>query len=128
LSGYNPVEFHLIASLIGSTTTNPGKADFENFDRAIAGRRYRAQNFRQVAQHESKQGFSFCIERLYRSERGSYLLIGEGHGLTAWRHNSISGYGVGHAYVALSDRQAADWLTLRGTQHAVADLDLYEDA
>lgn len=116
-----------IDGLIDGVATRPGKAR-AMFDVVLAGRRYRAEAMEQVASYEfgrSPDDFSYTEEALYRSAKGSFLLVVEG-----WLHSTGDGTSYGHAYAPLDRSQAMSWLEFRGRHEALTELfgDEVEDA
>lgn len=108
-----------------------GKAP-DDFARIIQGRRYASDNMEVVASYEYgfASDFRSFTEKLYRTGNGRFLLVGMGHGLSVWHYATPQGRTYGHAFIALDDDEARQWLELRDQQDALAAFfgEQFEDA
>lgn len=80
----------------------------------IDGKRYDTETAEEIYKWSSPHfpnDWHYESETLYRSEKGTWFLLGEGNGLSRYREQYIDGYGPGESIKPLTEDEAFEFLS-----------------
>jgi len=61
-----------------------------------------------------RSDFNWCSECLYRTKKGAWFVVGEGHANSRWAKNYGTSRGPGEGIMPLSNSEALDWCETHG--------------